>query len=238
MNAESNNKPTLILGSGLLCDAEIWAFTAEHLSDIAQVQLADTLQDDNLPAMAERLLDTAPSHFAYAGFSMGGYLGFELLRRAPQRITRLALLSTTAQPDSVEHIQLREMLIELTRQNCFEQAVERNLSLFLTPPFNGDKQRQDVMLAMAKRVGPQAYIRQQKLIVNRPDSRPILQDINIPTCIICGRDDQLTPIAKHQEMAERISNAQLHVLNNARHFITFEQPRAVTDLLRNWLSDF
>ena len=235
MNTESDKKPTLILGPGLLCDAEIWAFAVEQLSDIVQVQLADTQQDDNLPAMAKRLLDTAPRQFAYAGFSMGGYLGFELLRQAPQRISRMALLSTTAQPDTVENIQLREMFIELTEQNCFEKAVERNLSLFLTPPFNGDEQRQNVMLAMAKRVGPQAYVRQQTLIINRPDSRSILQKINVPTCIVCGRDDQLTPIAKHQEMAELISNAQLHVLDDARHFITLEQPRAVTNLLRNWL---
>jgi len=237
MTVLSDKNTTLFLGSGLLCDSQIWAYLTEQLSDIAQIQLADTQQDDTLSAMAKRLLDSAPARFAYVGFSMGGYLGFELLRQAPHRIDKLALLSTTAQPDTIEHTQLREMFIDLTQQNCFEQAVNRNLSLFLTPNFSDDSRLHDTLQSMAKRIGPQAYIRQLNLIINRPDSRPMLQDIKVPTSIICGRDDQLTPIAKHQEMAMQINNAQLHVINNARHFITLEQPQVVAGILRNWLTN-
>ena len=238
MTMISNKNTTLILGSGLLCDSEIWAYLTEQLSDIAQIRLAETQQDDNLSAMAKRLLNSAPPRFAYAGFSMGGYLGFELLRQAPHRIDKLALLSTTAQPDTAEHIQLREMFIELTQQNNFEQAVNRNLTLFLTPPFNNDPQLRNTLQSMAKRIGPQAYIRQLNLIINRPDSRPLLRDIKIPTSIICGREDQLTPITKHQEIAMQITHAQLHVINNARHFIILEQPQVVADILRNWMTNF
>ncbi|WP_455366206.1 alpha/beta fold hydrolase, partial [Kaarinaea lacus] len=184
MTTKRKNKTALILGPGLMSDVEVWEPQAENLSDIADIQIADTLQDDNLPAMARRLLEKAPPIFMYAGFSMGGYLGFELLRQAPERISKLALLSTTAQPDPVEHTQLREMFIEMTEQDRFEEAVASNLSLLLTPEFNNDDQQRGAMTAMAKRVGPKAYIRQLKLTINRPDSRPTLSDVRVPTCII------------------------------------------------------
>jgi len=235
MTTKTNSKTALILGPGLLCDGDVFAHQVERLADLADIQIADTRQDDNLPDMAKRLLEMAPPTFAYAGFSMGGYLGFELLRQAPERISKLALLSTTAQPDPVEHTQLREMFIEMTKEGRFEQAIERNLSLYLSPKFNNDEPQRNNMIAMAKRVGPEAYVRQLTIIVNRPDSRSTLSDIQIPTCIISGRQDQITTIAKHEEMANLIVNAQLHILNDARHFITLEQPLAVTGLLRNWI---
>jgi len=235
MKQDTNKTRTLILGPGLLCDADIWKHAQERLADLADIHVANTLQDDNIADMARRLLTTAPPTFAYAGFSMGGYLGFELLRQAPERISKLALLSTTAQPDPVEHTQLREMFIEMTKQDCFEEAVARNLSLFLTPEYDNDDQRRNYLTAMAKRTGPEVYVRQLTAIINRVDSRATLSDIRVPTCIVCGRDDQLTPIAKHLEIAEQIPSAQLHILNYARHFITIEQPQAVTALLHNWV---
>ncbi|MGD8560500.1 MAG: alpha/beta hydrolase [Gammaproteobacteria bacterium] len=236
MDDEIVKKPTLVLGSGLLCDAKIWIHQRKQLSDFARIQIADTFQDDNLQAMALRLLDSAPPTFMYAGFSMGGYLGFELFRQAPDRISRLALLSTTARPDAEKHIKLRKQFIEMTLRGEFEQAVTQNLDIYLNPEMANDSVWREQIGAMARKVGPDVYMRQLHAIVNRPDSASLLPSIDVPTLIICGCNDQLTTVTRHQEMAEHIPDAQLHILDNARHFITLEQPETVTSLLGNWIN--
>jgi pimeloyl-ACP methyl ester carboxylesterase len=235
MARNTDKNPALVLGPGLLCDEQVWAHQLKHFDDLADIHVADTIHDDNLVNMAARMLANAPPTFMYAGFSMGGYLGFELFRQAPERITRLALLSTTARPDTEKHIQLRRRFSEMTARGEFENAVAQNLDIYLNPSMPNDSIWREQITAMARRVGPDAYVRQLSAIINRPDSTSMLTNIQVPTVIICGRNDQLTTLTRHREMAKYIPKAQLHIVDDARHFISIERPETVTALLRAWM---
>lgn len=224
----------LLLLPGLLCDAGLWAPQAEALADVAEVQVADLTQDDRVEAMAARVLARAPARFALAGLSMGGYVAFEILRQAPERVSRLALLDTTAAPDSPERaLQRRRSLAILTRGRFL--GVTQQLLPTLVHPRHVLGPVGEAVQAMARRVGPEAYRRQQTAILHRPDSRPLLPMLTQPTLVLGGADDALTPPAVVQALAEQIPGAQLHTLPDCGHLPTLEQPEATSALMRRWL---
>lgn len=225
----------LILGPGLMNTPRLWQHQMEHLSDIADLDIADMCQDATLTGMAQRLLDTAPPTFAYAGLSMGGYMAFELMRLAPERVTRLALLDTAAYNDTPERAATRREMIALAEKGDFE-AVKRNaLPIFLAPERLKDPAMIAVANAMCDEIGPEIFVQQMTAIMNRSDSRDMLADIRIPTLVIVGRQDQGTPVAAAQEIAAGIPGSRLAVIEDCGHWSTVEQPQAVTALLRDWL---
>ena len=224
----------LLLLPGLLCDAGLWAPQAEALADVAEVQVADLTQDDRVEAMAARVLAQAPARFALAGLSMGGYVAFEILRQAPERVSRLALLDTTAAPDSPERaLQRRRSLAILSRGRFL--GVTQQLLPTLVHPRHVLGPVGEAVQAMARRVGPEAYRRQQTAILHRPDSRPLLPTLTPPTLVLGGADDALTPPAVVQALAAAIPRAQLHTLPDCGHLPTLEQPEATSALMRHWL---
>lgn len=224
----------LLLLPGLLCDAGLWAPQADALADVAEVQVADLSQDDRVEAMAARVLAQAPARFALAGLSMGGYVAFEILRQAPERVSRLALLDTTAAPDSPERaLQRRRSLAILSRGRFL--GVTQQLLPTLVHPRHVLGPVGEAVQAMARRVGPEAYRRQQTAILHRPDSRPLLPMLTQPILVLGGADDALTPPAVVQALAEQIPGAQLHTLPDCGHLPTLEQPEATSALMRRWL---
>jgi len=224
----------LLLLPGLLCDAGLWVHQSEALADVAEVQVADLTQDDRVEAMAARVLAQAPARFALAGLSMGGYVAFEILRQAPERVSRLALLDTTAAPDSPERaLQRRRSLAILNRGRFL--GVTQQLLPTLVHPRHVLGPVGEAVQAMARRVGPEAYRRQQTAILHRPDSRPLLPMLTQPTLVLGGADDALTPPAVVQALAEQIPGAQLHTLPDCGHLPTLEQPEATSALMRRWL---
>lgn len=224
----------LLLLPGLLCDAGLWVHQSEALADVAEVQVADLTQDDRVEAMAARVLAQAPARFALAGLSMGGYVAFEILRQAPERVSRLALLDTTAAPDSPERaLQRRRSLAILNRGRFL--GVTQQLLPTLVHPRHVLGPVGEAVQAMARRVGPEAYRRQQTAILHRPDARPLLPMLTQPTLVLGGADDALTPPAVVQALAEQIPGAQLHTLPDCGHLPTLEQPEATTALMRRWL---
>ncbi len=225
----------LLLAPGLLCTEALWSHQIEHLSDLADIYLVDTTKDSSLSAMAKRALSEAPDQFALAGLSMGGYLAFEIMRQAPERLTRLALLDTTAEADSEEQTIFRKKMIQLARAGKFVEAVQHHIPLFLHPDKSEQKSWQGRILKMAEIIGPFAYEQQLTAIMNRPDSRGTLATIPVPTTLICGRQDVLTPVSTHEEMASSILNSELHIVEDCGHLSSLEQSSAVTNLLRNWL---
>ncbi len=174
-------KFALILLPGLLCDRALWAPQLEGLGDVADMSVADFTQADSMAAMAETVLRTAPSRFALAGLSMGGYVAFEIMRRAPERVERLALLDTSARPDTPEQTQARRDLIALAQQGDFKGVTPRLLPRWVHPSRVHDAALVETVTAMTRRVGRDAFIRQQTAIMNRPDSRPGLAAITCPT---------------------------------------------------------
>ena len=228
-------KMPLLMVPGLLCNATLWAHQSRYLGDIAAVTIVDTMADADFPAMVERALEAAPPHFALAGLSMGGYIALEFIRQAADRVIKLALLATSARPETADRIAQRLPLLALAEQGKFNGVSPRLLPSFLHPGRLDDKALTDAVMDMAAGTGPGAFIRQQKAIMARPDNRPLLAGIAVPTVVICGRQDQATPVARHEEIAAGISRARLCIIEECGHLSAMERPHAVTALMRDWL---
>jgi pimeloyl-ACP methyl ester carboxylesterase len=225
----------LLLLPGLLCDEALWAHQVRHLGRDRPVAVADLRHDNGFPAMAARVLAEAPPRFALAALSMGGYLAFELLRQAPERIARLALVDTGAQADTEEQRTRRRVLLDLSRRGQFKGVTPRLLPLYLHPDRVNEEELALVVMAMAERLGPETFLSQQRAIMERPDSRPMLGSITAPMLVVCGREDAATPLALSEEMAAGIPGARLAVIEECGHLAPLERPQAVTALLRLWL---
>ena len=226
----------LVLLPGLLCDAAIWAPQAAALADVADVVVGDLTRVDSVAAMARQILDAAPPLFALAGFSMGGYVAFEIMRQAPARVSRLALLDTSARPDAPERAQQRRDLIQLAQRGDFKGVTPRLLPQWVHPDRMADPAFVDAIAAMTQRVGREAFIRQQTAILGRPDSRPGLSRIGVPTIVLCGRQDMATPVEAAREIAADIDDARLIVIERCGHLSTLEKPAEVSAAMRAWLA--
>ena len=197
--------------------------------------VADQRRDDSIAAMARRMLEQAPARFSLVGLSMGGYIAFELLRQAPARVARLALLDTSARPDAPVQSARRQELIELARTGRFGEIADLSYPLLVHPDRLDDQPLRELVRSMALETGAEAYIRQQTAIIHRCDSRPHLAAIACPTLVLVGDADQLTPPALAQEIAAGIAGAQLTVVPGSGHLSTLEQPQRVTAALVAWL---
>ena len=226
----------LILLPGLLCDAALWRHQITHLADTVTVSVADLTQDETVAAMAERVLAGAPKTFALAGLSMGGYVAQEIMRQAPERVERLALIDTNARADTAAQVETHKQLIRLSEIGKFKGVTPRLLPNLLHPDHLKVPAIADVVIAMAGRVGQDAFKRQQHAIMTRRDGRSDLEAIRVPTLIVCGRQDTLTPVALHEEMQARIDGSKLVVIEDSGHLAPLEQPHAVTAVMRTWLA--
>ena len=227
----------LVLVPGLLCDERLWQPQAERLADLPDPIIANVIGNGSVSEMARSVLDAAPSagRFALAGLSMGGYVALEVMRVAPERVARLALLDTSARADTPEQTSERRELIELAEKGRFEEVPRRLLPRVLHPDRLDDERLTSTVFGMADAVGPEAFVRQEEAITGRPDSRETLSGIACPTLVLCGREDALTPLPLHEEMASLIPGSRLRVVEKCGHLSTLERPEAVTAALREWL---
>ncbi|WP_338663087.1 alpha/beta fold hydrolase [Pararoseomonas sp. SCSIO 73927] len=232
------SRTPLLLLPGLLCDARLWRDQIAGLEDVAAPVVADLTLDEDLGAMASRALaamDAAGAvRFALAGLSMGGYAAFEVMRQAPGRVERLALLDTSARPDTPEQARQRRGLMSMTRSGQFRGVTPRLIPRLLHEA-NQEGPLAEEVIAMAGRVGKEAFLRQQEAILGRPDSRPGLAAIAVPTLVAVGEADVLTPPELAREMAGGIPGARLEVIPGCAHLPPMERPGEVTALLRGWL---
>ncbi|MGK7867379.1 alpha/beta fold hydrolase [Falsiroseomonas sp. E2-1-a20] len=230
--------PVLLLLPGLLCDARLWRDQTQALGATTRCIVADLTQDDTLASMAARALDAVPAAapISLIGLSMGGYVALEILRRAPARIARLALMDTSARADTPEQSRRRRGLLSLSNSGQFRGVTPRLLPQLLHPS-RIDGPLGDEVRAMADRVGRDAFQRQQRAILARPDSRPHLPAIRVPTLVGVGEHDILTPPDLAEEMAALIPGARLARIPGAAHLPPMETPEAVLRLLQAWLAD-
>jgi pimeloyl-ACP methyl ester carboxylesterase len=225
----------LVLIPGLLCTADLYKAQIADLARKAQIMVADHTRFATMREIAADILGKAPPTFALAGLSMGGYIAFEILRQAPQRVTRLCLLDTQARPDAPERAEFRRSLVALARKNGMA-AVNRQLIRQLVHADRiSDPAILGVVDTMANDIGVEAFARQQEAIITRADSRPDLARIACPTLILVGAEDALTPVVLHEEMARAIRASRLEVLRHCGHLSTLERPDTVTDLMADWL---
>jgi pimeloyl-ACP methyl ester carboxylesterase len=226
----------LILLPGLLCNEALWTHQIAFLGDEAECSVADTTRHDSIEAIARDVLDTAPATFALAGLSMGGYVALEIMRLAPERVTRLCLLDTSARPDPEEQKQRRKLLISMSQAGKFKGVTPRLLPMLISPARLGDKSVTDVIMAMAETMGRDVFVRQQTAILNREDSRPYLSSIRCRTQVICGTEDAITPPATAEELAAGIPGSRIALIEKCGHLSTLEQPDRVNQLMKDWLA--
>jgi pimeloyl-ACP methyl ester carboxylesterase len=225
----------LILLPGLLCDEALWAHQTRYLAEVADVAVADLTGRDSVAALAADVLATAPQRFAVAGLSMGGYVALEIVRQAPERVVKLALLDTNARADTDKQRRRRRGLMALADRGEFRGVTPRLLPMLIHPDRFGEEALTGEVMTMAERVGRDAFLRQQKLIMDRPDSRPALSSLRLPTLVLCGRQDAISTLEMHVEMAEAIPGARLAIVEECGHLAAIERPHATTALMRDWL---
>ncbi len=227
----------LVLIPGLSCDARLYAPQWPALAPGRPILVAQHDCDESLGDIAERLLAVAPARFALCGLSMGGYAAFEVIRRAPERVTRLALLDTSAKPATPETNAPREQMIALAQKGAFDNVTTLLWQRLVAPARLSDEALRLEVRAMAEAVGADGFVRQQRAIMGRPDSRPGLGSIHVPTLVLVGEEDLITPPSEAREIAAGIgAAARLVTLPGCGHLATLEQPEAVTRALQAWLS--
>jgi pimeloyl-ACP methyl ester carboxylesterase len=232
------NEPLpVVLVPGLLCSARLYAAQIPELWRFGPVSIADHTRDDNLVGLARRILATAPARFALIGLSMGGYISFEILRQAPQRVAKLALLDTSARPDTAEQTANRRAQIALATSGRLAEVVSNAFPNSVHPAHRGDEALRQVFVDMATEVGVEAFVRQQLTNIGRPDSRPDLGQIRCPTLVLVGDKDQLTPPDRAAEIANGIDAARLVTVPESGHSSTLEQPAFVTAALVEFLRE-
>jgi pimeloyl-ACP methyl ester carboxylesterase len=222
---------------GLMNDARLWLHAIAAMPG-RLTRIADVVSHDSVRALATAALVNAPAdRFALAAFSLGGYVAFEMIRQAPERVAALALVDTSARPDTPESIETRQRMIAgvTTGTGNFAAVAAPFLARAVHPSRVGDAALGALLASMAGSVGPEGFVRQQRAAIGRPDSRPLLKDIQCPTLVLCGRQDQLTPLECSVEMGAGIPGAQLVILEGCGHAAPLEQPEAVNSALLRWL---
>ncbi len=227
---------TLLLLPGLAADAAMWAGQRDALAAVRDVHVTDVhFRFATLPEMARALLAEHPGALILCGASMGGILAFEVLRQAAQRVRGLALLGTTARPDSPEIAALRAAAFAMIEDGRYEEMIAGNVPFSFHADRLGEYELVDAYLDMLRRAGPGQLVRQNIATAARPDSRPLLPTLRCPTLVLCGDADAVTTVDASREIAQRVPGAELGLIARCGHMLTMERPREVNAALLVWL---
>lgn len=234
---ESQAKPRLLLLPGLLADDWSWSHQARHLAGEAEVTVVDLRPCSSRGEMVDRVLAAGPEPFALAGHSMGGWVAQAVAARAPERVTRLALVCTWGRPIASFTV-AREETLARAAAGEYETLLQENLPLIVHPERLDDPALVGPLLDMQRKAGRETLLRNMLAYHTDDDSRPLLPLIRCPTLVIAARDDRFFPLAEQQFLAGAIAAARLAVIDNCGHSAPLEHPQTVTALLRYWLTYF
>ena len=225
----------LVLLPGMMCDARLFGPQIAEMSADTAVMIAPVTRGERIEEIASDLLDSLPARFALAGSGMGGIVAMELLRRAPDRVIRIALLDTNPLTETPVLAANREPQIVRARSGRLAEVMRDEIrpNYLAEGPHRGEVL--DLAMDMAMTLGPEVFIRQSRALQRRKDQQATLRKIKVPTLVLCGAEDALCPVKRHEFMAELIPYATLRVIDGAGHLPTLEQPDAVTDALREWM---
>ena len=231
----------LLLVPGLMCDHTVWAPLLPTLKAGRACTVVDHGMADSLPRMAQQLLDTAPDRFAIAGHSMGARVALEVLRQAPGRVTRVALLDTGYQARASgaageEEARKRHALLTLARERGVRAMATAWVQGMVHPARLGDAPLIEAILAMFERKSADVFACQIHALLERPDASDVLASLQVPTLILCGRQDGWAPVAQHEAMQRLAPGSVLNVIEDAGHMAPMERPEAVTGALVDWLA--
>jgi pimeloyl-ACP methyl ester carboxylesterase len=227
---------TVVFVSSQLLTEDAWAPQAVALADAYVLMVADHGRDDTMAGMAGRLLDAAPARFHLVAHGMGGFVAFEVMRRAPERIISLVLISAIASADGPAQTERRQGYIRLVEAGNFEGVVEERIPMLVHPARRDDTALLSVIRRMAADTGAERFLGQQRAIMARIDSRPSLAAIAVPTLVVRGDADGITTQAHQDEIVAAIPGAQKVVIADCGHLPTLEKPAETNAILRDWLA--
>lgn len=221
----------IVLVPGLFCTARLYTEQVPALWKFGPVTVVDHTRGETIAEIASRVLESAPSRFALAGLSMGGYVALEIVHQASGRVAKLALLDTSARPDTAEQVAVRRQQIELAIAGHLGKVVAMSMPSVIYK----DEAVRVILREMAMELGAEIFVRQQNAIIGRADSRPRLASIRCPTLVLVGEQDRLIPPDRSKEIADGIAGARYVTIPECGHLSTLEQPQRVTKALIEWL---
>ncbi len=226
----------LVLLPGMMCDARLFGPQIAELSADYAVMVAPITQGERIEEIASGLLDQLPRRFALAGLSMGGIVAMEILRRAPDRVSRLALMSTNPLPETPQVAAAREPQIIKVRTGRLTDVMRDEMKPNYLAPGPYRQEILSMVMDMAETLGPEVFVRQSRALQRRKDQQMVLSKTKVSTLVLCGAHDQLCPVKRHEFMSELIPHAELVVLPDSGHLPSLEQPTETTAALREWMN--
>lgn len=230
-----STRPFLAFACAHMTDERLYAHQVAALSATHECRVFVFREQDTMAGMADALLAQVPQRFTLIGLSLGGYMAFEVIRRALPRLQRLVLIDTTAVADHPARREGRLQDIAKVKAGGIEALIPELPSRWLLPKHVSNRALVDLMGSMARSVGARGQFNQQTAMLGRSDSHADLARVRVPTLVMCGRQDPVTPLADHEAMAACVPDSRLHVIEDCGHLSTIEQPEAVTDELTRWL---
>ena len=230
-----DNTMPILLVPGLVSSPRIYAPVVPALWRFGPVSVANHIRDNNMGPIARRILAEAPPRFALAGRSMGGYIAFEIVRQAPDRVAKLALINTQARADTPEATLRRRSMIARAQGGEYHAILDELFPGFVHPSRRGNAELRQLVYDMGDDIGAEAFVRQQTAIMSRPDSRPMLAWIKCPTLVLSGDEDNTIPNSLSLEMADGIDGAKLTILSHCGHLPQVERPQATAEALVDWM---
>lgn len=225
----------LVLVPPMLCDVRVFGAQLAGLSAEVPMLYAPTCQGERIEEIASQILSWAPQRFSLAGAGMGATVSLEILRRASDRVSRVALISGTAHGETPEGASAREPKIVAARSGRFDEVISEEMNTNWLSPSSPKTEIAQLIADMAWNQGPEAYVKQARALQRRRDHQATLRQINQPAWVICGADDSNLPVKRHEFTAEMIQNAHLHIVPGAGFLPTLEQPDHMIELLRRFI---
>ena len=226
----------LVFLPGMMCDARLFGPQIAALSNDTPVMVAPVNQGERVEEIASVLLDVLPKRFALAGLSFGGIIAMEILRRAPDRVTRLALMDTNPLAETPQGAAMREPQIVKVRAGRLHEVMAAEMKPNYLGPGPFANEILEIVMDMADALGPDVFVRQSRALQRRRDQQATLRQCKVPTLVMCGAHDALCPPKRHEFMAELIPFAELRIFENSGHLPTLEEPDATIAALRDWMA--
>ncbi len=226
----------VILLPGMMCDARLFAPQIAVLSATRPVMVAPLADGDTVAAMAAAILQYAPPRFALAGLSMGGIVAMEVIRQAPSRITRLALMDTNPLAEAPERAKMRDQQIVRVLGGALKAVIRDDMKPHYLADGSDRRTILDLCMDMALALGPDVFARQSRALQTRPDQCETLRGVDVPTLILHGAEDRLCPAERHELMRDLVPGAILARIDDAGHLPTLEQPKPTNEALEKWLT--
>ncbi len=227
---------TLVMIPPLMCDARVFSHQIQALGSEHAVMFAPVTRGERMEEVASQILTWAPQKFALMGMGLGGMVAMELMRRAAERITRIALIDTSAQADTPETAAARETQIIAARSGRMDDVLQHEMNSTWLAPGTDKAAVINLLREMGQDLGPDIYVRQARALQRRKDQQATLRQIRQPAVVICGRFNGQFPLKRQEFMAEMIPHGTLEVIEQGGYLSSLEAPEVVTDALRRWMA--